>query len=97
MAPGAYWYRDTFKEGSAINVEGTTFEPGPRAYNPDEKHIAVERVTLDGKTYEVDSIAFAGRQNQAGFGRQGMATANRGGAGRGRSGGGMQSGGPRFR
>lgn len=66
-APGAQWYRDEIPEGTAVTVEGTTFDPGPRALQPNEVHVLVEKITVDGETYELDELGFG----RGGFGMRG--------------------------
>jgi len=62
MAPGAMREVRFLKPGLRMTVEGYKVNAMPRSPRPDMEHVYAEKVTIDGKTFDLSKNApFAGR------------------------------------
>ena len=62
MAPGVMREVRYLKPGLRMTVEGYKVNAAPRSPRPDMEHVYAEKVTIDGKTFDLSKNApFAGR------------------------------------
>jgi len=61
MAPGMMRQARAAKPGLKMTVEGYKVQPGPRALRPNLDHVLAEKITIDGKTYDLSANRYYGR------------------------------------
>jgi len=82
MAPGAMREVRYLKPGLRMTVEGYKVNAMPRSPRPNMEHVYAEKVTIDGKTFDLSKNArFAGRGGM--FGGRGGRWDDRGNGPRG--------------
>ena len=76
MAPGLMRDARLLKAGIKMTVEGYKIQPGPRSARPKVEHVLAQKVTIDGKVFDLSQYGPYGRGGRM-----------MGGAGRGSRGG----------
>ena len=61
VAPGIMREAHTLKAGLRMTVEGYKMNAGPRTVRPNVEHVVAEKITIEGKEFDLSKYGFGGR------------------------------------